>query len=974
MQTLLTSLHFSLPPSTSSITPHFPLLQNFNKQNQPIFQTSTIVKHKPITSNALAKSAILFFNFQLQLYVSSGAMREAQALFDSMPERSVVSWTILMSGYAKHGPASFALVLFRNMLMGCSHVVMLRPDAFVFAVVIRACGEVEDFDYGREVHGQLVKRSEVNDSFVENALIDMYMSCGCVGDAEDVFDRIDKCDLVAWSSMLNGYVKNGLEEEGLWLFRDMVYNEIELDAFSFSMVIVACARLSSLEFGIQVHCLILKLSFGSSLFLENSLLDFYAKCGDVIGLRQVFSQMSQKELVSWNTLIAGYVDNFHYVEALLAFQVLMNEESYCDEFTLTSVLRAVSILGDIDKGTEIHGYIMRVGLEANEFVISALLDMYIECIEHKSLDERENIPLKLLYNLEGWKYDEFILASCLKWSSLQSNFETGKQFHSLAIKLDVRSDPFVVSSLIDMYSKGGIIEAALRIFQRVENPGTTPWSALISGCMLHGRIKEAMKLFQKMQSDGIGANEFTITSALLACLALEDLRMVRELHCRILRSGYGSKISVVNTLINTYSELWHHKEAVKLCNLIPCGDKWNLLIQACLRAGDHEMIHKLLREIQKSCGHLDIASASRILSSCSDPLHVNVARQAHGYMTKRGFISESHPTMTRSLISMYSGCGKMADAVLSFNTSADKFPSSWGSIICARVDHGLPYEALEMFVQMQRKNKPADSSTFAAVLRACAQLGLVDEAYRLFTLMEEVHRIEPSEEHYSSMVEVLGRAGMFEDIEDFINGVEPTRLGALTWWALISSCRLHGNMKVAKYAVEKLLELNPSDSSADLLLKQIFLALGKWDDAAKLKTKSKPMKASSSWIEVQSSIYEFVSNECAPCKVSAKLSEIEGKMEELGYVADKNHLLHNAEEEENGGVSLHHTEMKALAFGILSLPHGMPVQVVKSVRMCGDCHSACKFMSNFLERELVVKDPCCFHHFRDGKCSCRDAW
>ncbi|KAK6926619.1 LOW QUALITY PROTEIN: Pentatricopeptide repeat [Dillenia turbinata] len=409
------------------------------------------------------------------------------------------------------------------------------------------------------------------------------------------------------AQMLNGYVKNGLEEEGLWPFRDMVYNEIELDALPFQW-------LSSLELGIQVHCLILKSVL--PVFGEQ-FVGFLCKMWDINGLRQ---SDVQKDLVSCNLLIAGYVNNFHYVEALLAFQVLMDQESNCDDFTLTSVLRAVSILGDIGKGTEIHGNIMRVGPEANEFVISALFYMHIECIEPESLDEGENIPLKLLYNLEGWKYEEFILASIFKWSSLQSNIETGKQFHSLAIKLD-----------------------------RIENPGTTPWSALISGCLLHGWIKEALKLFWKMQSDGVGANEFTITCALLACLAVEDLRKVKELQCRILRSGYGS--NVLNCVI--------------IKKLPSC------VIQACLRARDHEMIHKLLRKIQKSSGHLDITSASSILRSCSDPL------------------------------------------------------------------------------QMQWKNKPADSSTFAAVLKACAQWGLVDDAYRLFNLMEEVHWIELSEEHFT---------------------------------------------------------------------------------------------------------------------------------------------------------------------------------------------------------------------------------
>ena len=906
------------------------------------------------------------------MYVNAGAMQEARKLFDEMPERSLVSWTIVMSGYARHGPASEVLMMFWDMLCG-SGGGLLRPDSFVFAVVLRACGMVECLSYGRGVHGLVVKQSSVVDSFVENALVSMYASCGALEDAAVVFGGIDKPDLVGWSSILSGYVKNGLEEEGLRIFCDMVSGGIEPDAFAFSMVLGACTNLECWDFGTQAHCYIIKMGFDSCLYLENSLMDFYAKCGDLEGMRRVFSHMSEKNLVSWNTFINGYVHNFHYLEALRIFQILMEEVSQCDDFSLLSILKAVSGLGHLDHGKEIHGFILRAGIETNRYVVSSLLDMYIGCIDHESLYPRVEVPLKLLNYLEGGGYDEFVMTSLLKWCSLESSLESGKMFHSLIIKLDLKSDSYVLSSLIDMYSKCGIWEAAKRVFTRVEQPDTAPWSALISGHSWNGCFAEALKLFRKMQFDGIKANEFTFTSVILACLALENLRKGKELHCKILRSGYESNFSVVNTLINLYSELWQHKQALKLCSMIPDSEiSWNFLIRACLGAEDYEIIHKLLWRIQVSHGNLDPVSACDIFASCSSPVLLNVGTQAHAYMTKRGLIS--HPTISNSLIQMYSACGKIDEAVQAFNLMPEKDTCSWTSILSARVEHGHPSEALNLISQMRWKNKPADQSTFRSVLNACAQMGLVDEAFRLFFSMKEVYGIEPLEEHYSCMVEVLGRAGMFEEVLDFINGVPTFKLGPLIWRTLLSSSRIHGNMKVAKYAAEKLLELEPSDFSANLLLEQVLLTLGEWDNALKLKTKTKSMRASSSWIEIRNRIYEFASDENPAKEVSTKLAEIEGKMEELGYVADKNHLLHNAEEEEYDGVGLHHTEMKALAFGLISLPHGMPVRVVKNVRMCGDCHSACKFMSTFLERELVVKDPYSFHHFRDGKCSCRDTW
>ncbi|KAK9043101.1 hypothetical protein V6N11_071452 [Hibiscus sabdariffa] len=240
--------------------------------------------------------------------------------------------------------------------------------------------------------------------------------------------------------------------------------------------------------------------------------------------------------------------------------------------------------------------------------------------------------------------------------------------------------------------------------------------------------------------------------------------------------------------------------------------------------------------------------------------------------------------------------------------------------------------------------------------------------------MEVVYGVEQSEEHYSCIVEAFMRAGMLEEVENFIDEVLPGKNGTKIWNNLLSSARVIGNMDMARFSLEKLLELDPIDCFANLLLDKAPVMFGKWKDASKTACIGKTIGSNSSCIEVKSKIYEFVSNQNPSEEVSDKLIELEREMEGLGYVVDRNHLLHDVEEEEYDGVGLGHTEMKANAFEILSLPHRMLVMVTKSIRMCGSCHSACKFMSTFVYRESVVKDNCTFHHFRDGKCSCQDIW
>ncbi|XVF46885.1 hypothetical protein PTKIN_Ptkin03bG0064100 [Pterospermum kingtungense] len=900
-------------------------------------------------------------------------MQDARNLFDSMPERTLISWTILMSGYAKHGLTKEALALFKEMLCVDKTV---RPDPFVYAVVLRSCGEMRELGFGKGVHGQVLKKGEAFlDGFLENSLVNMYSSCGVLEDAVSIFDGIEKPGLVAWSSLLSAYVKHGLEKEGLYVFLDMVFKGIELDAFVFSMVIKACSNLEDLNLGIQVHCLMVKKGFGKwcCLFLDNSLMDFYAKCKDLKGLRRVFDQLHEKDLVSWNTLISGYVHNFYYIEALRIFRVLMHEVRYCDDFTIASILKAVSGLHDKDYGRQVHGYIIRTGLVSNNYAMCSLLDMYIECIEHESSDRWEKLPLKLYIGLERGESSGFIIASMLKWSSMLSNLDTGRLFHSLAKKLAVDSDPYVLSALIDMYSKCGMPKAALRVFERAEDPGIAAWSALISGLSWNGWFVEALTCFQKMLFNGIEANEFTFTSVILASMALGDLRKGRELHCKILKTCYASNVSVVNTLINLYSELSDHQQALRLCSLIPDAEiSWNLLIQACLKANDYEMIHKILRRIQSCSGYIEPISVCDIFSSCTSPVLLHMGMQAQAYMTKRGLLS--HSTTNSGLIRMYSGCGQIAEADLAFESMPGKSSLSWTSIISAKVEHGHPSEALALFNDMRRRNKLVDSSTLKSVLKACGLMGRVDEAHSLLMSMEVVYGVKPSEEHYSCIVEAFACAGMLEEVENFIDEITPDKVGQTIWRALLSSARIIGNMDMAKFALEKLLELDPSDCFANLLLEKVMVVFGKWKHPSQSVVRTKTIGPNSSQIQVQNKIYEFLSNQNPTEEVFSKLAELERDMEELGYVADRNHLLHDAEEEEYDGAGLAHTEMKAIAFGLISMPSGAPITVIKSVRMCGGCHSACKFMSTFVDRELVVRDTCTFHHFREGKCSCRDSW
>ncbi|KAH7680622.1 Tetratricopeptide-like helical domain-containing protein [Dioscorea alata] len=369
------------------------------------------------------------------------------------------------------------------------------------------------------------------------------------------------------------------------------------------------------------------------------------------------------------------------------------------------------------------------------------------------------------------------MASILKFCASRMDLETGKMIHSCILKQGMKTNPFVSSSLVDMYAKCGIPEASLWVFAGIAKPGVVPWSAIIAGQCSNGRFQEALQLFQAMQSDSVKANEFTLTAAIQACAASRDLRSGKEIHCSLIRAGYSSNASVLNSLISFYFEIRQPQQALNLWTL-SCEDDnpWNSLMRTFSKLIDNGSIIELLTDIHRSNSQINASLAYYVLDACRSPSLLHAGMQAHGYITKNGLLTD-HKIST-CLMNMYSRCGSIELAAKAFNQIPEKTSASWGSIISASVDHDCPSKALKLFTQMRRKNKNPDSSTFVSVLQACSQMGLADEAFHIFISMSENYGIYPSAEHYSCMVDVLGRAGMLKEAEHFIGSCIPLERNA----------------------------------------------------------------------------------------------------------------------------------------------------------------------------------------------------
>lgn len=201
------------------------------------------------------------------------------------------------------------------------------------------------------------------------------------------------------------------------------------------------------------------------------------------------------------------------------------------------------------------------------------------------------------------------------------------------------------------------------------------------------------------------------------------------------------------------------------------------------------------------------------------------------------------------------------------------------------------------------------------------------------------------------------------------------------WSSLLGACRVHQNVELGEISALNLFKAEPNVASHYVLLSNIYSSAGLWEKANEVRRKMKGMgvrkEPGCSWIEFGDEVHKFLAGDTLHPKseqLYAYLNDLFVRMKEEGYVPDTSCVLHNVDEQEKENLLCGHSERLAIAFGLLNTPPGSIIRVAKNLRVCNDCHSATKFISKIVDREIVVRDVRRFHHFKDGVCSCGDYW
>ncbi|XP_021911308.1 pentatricopeptide repeat-containing protein At3g02330, mitochondrial, partial [Carica papaya] len=317
---------------------------------------------------------VVSWNSMIFAHAACGDMGTARMFFEEMPERDVVSWNSLVSGYNRNGECLKSIEVFVEMGRRC-----LAFDHKTFAVVLKACSALEQYEVGIQVHGLAVRMGFDCDVVTGSALVDMYAKCKRLCESVWLFREIPEKNWVSWSAIIAGCVQNDQFVEGLELFKEMQLAETGVSQSTFASVFRSCAALSVLRLGTQLHAHALKNDFGSDVIVGTATLDMYAKCDSMLDARELFNSLPSHNLQSFNAMIIGYARNDQGLEALLLFQLLVRSVLGFDEVSLSGAFSACALIKGLFEGLQVHGLTVKSNFRSSVCVANAMMDMYGKC-------------------------------------------------------------------------------------------------------------------------------------------------------------------------------------------------------------------------------------------------------------------------------------------------------------------------------------------------------------------------------------------------------------------------------------------------------------------------------------------------------------------------------------------------------------------------------------------------------------------
>ncbi|XP_078172099.1 pentatricopeptide repeat-containing protein At2g39620-like [Carex rostrata] len=447
------------------------------------------------------------------MYAKCGVTEKAKLLFENIRGKDVVAWSAIISSFAQNGNPKQALLSLKEM-----QAQGVKPNTITFLGALPACAELLDLRVGKSIHCFVLKSDMISGGTVGPALVSMYAKCKSFDLAHAMFDRLRNKDVCAWNSLINAYAQVDKPVEALRLFHRLRLTRRNPDHATFVGVLPAYALLSALKEGASVHGMTIKYGLHSDLRVKNATLDLYSKCGDVQSSHKLFVEAkSCRDIVSWNTMIAGYMHNVQAKGAMVIFRQMMAEYIKPNIVSLVSIIPATAHLISLKSGVALHCYVVKSGFESDAKVGNCLIDMYskcgrLECAQKvfDQMPQKDTASWNTMlagYSIHGLSHDAISLFSQMENKSIEADALTylgvlsacrhgglvtkGREiFESMRHKNGSGHNVEHYACMVDLLGRAGELDEAWRLIQKMPmEPDASVWGALLGACSMHSNSK-----------------------------------------------------------------------------------------------------------------------------------------------------------------------------------------------------------------------------------------------------------------------------------------------------------------------------------------------------------------------------------------------------------------------------------------------------------------------------------------------------
>ncbi|MQM14982.1 hypothetical protein Taro_047920 [Colocasia esculenta] len=467
--------------------------------------------------------------------------------------------------------------------------------------------------------------------------------------------------------------------------------------------------------------------------------------------------------------------------------------------------------------------------------------------------------------LDGYSFTP-ALSACAALP-LSDGLLAGRLLHALGVKNGSLSGHITCTALLDMYAKccdEGSTGDAVRVFDEMKsNPSrdAVAWNALLSCYVRHGRAAEAISVFRAMTMDeGCEATGFTLATVLKACGSLKAHRLGEQVHASLVVVGARDSIVLGTALVDFYSDCGLIVRAMQVFDRLGCrkdAAAYSALIHGCVQNRRYGEAFAMLRKLAAA----NATVLTTALTACSESWSLQYGKQIHSSAVRRGFTFDT--LLCNALLDMYAKCGSIDYARSVFDLMNERNVVSWTSIIHAYGSHGRGAEAVRLLGVMEEAESgrvSPNAATFLSVLSACGHAGLVEEGRACFVSMRERHGVKPGAEHYTCLIDLLGRAGRIEEAWDLFTGVSGNWVGggeasaatcAGVCVAMLNACGACMDVERGETVAARLLDLEPESAGVYVLVSNFYAAVGMWEKVEELrrvmKEKGMSKEVGSSW-------------------------------------------------------------------------------------------------------------------------------